>query len=116
MCWCVCVCVCVCIQSVSLGGGYLSSATPSPRSPQIMLNQQKAPYKFSCVERRLNVFLMILFVATLFYHLKLGLQVVLEDYVHNEKAKVVSLALNTLACIFLGAYSIFALVKVAFGG
>jgi succinate dehydrogenase / fumarate reductase membrane anchor subunit len=63
-----------------------------------------------------NVFLMILFVATLFYHLKLGLQVVLEDYVHNEKAKVVSLALNTLACIFLGAYSIFALVKVAFGG
>ncbi|MCD6074926.1 MAG: sdhD [Rhodospirillales bacterium] len=63
-----------------------------------------------------NVFLMVLFVATLFYHLKLGLQVVIEDYVHNEKTKVVSLMLNTFANIFVGAFSIFALVKVAFGG
>jgi succinate dehydrogenase / fumarate reductase membrane anchor subunit len=63
-----------------------------------------------------NVFLMVLFVATLFYHLKLGVQVVLEDYVHDEKAKVVSLMLNTFANIFVGAFSVFALVKVAFGG
>jgi succinate dehydrogenase / fumarate reductase membrane anchor subunit len=63
-----------------------------------------------------NVFLMVLFVATLFYHLKLGLQVVIEDYVHDEKAKVVSLMLNTFANIFVGAFSVFALVKVAFGG
>ena len=63
-----------------------------------------------------NVFLMILFVATLFYHLKLGLQVVIEDYVHREKAKVVSLMINTFANIFVGAFSVFALLKVAFGG
>jgi succinate dehydrogenase / fumarate reductase, membrane anchor subunit len=63
-----------------------------------------------------NVFLMVLLVATLFYHLKLGLQVVLEDYIHNERVKIVSLALNTFGCILVGAYSIFALVKVAFGG
>ncbi len=63
-----------------------------------------------------NVFLMILFVATLFYHLKLGLQVVIEDYVHREKAKLVSLMINTFANIFVGAFSVFALLKVAFGG
>jgi len=63
-----------------------------------------------------NAFLMVLFVGTLFYHLKLGLQIVIEDYVHDEKTKVVSLVLNTFANIFVGAFSIFALVKVAFGG
>lgn len=63
-----------------------------------------------------NVFLMILLVGTLFYHLKLGLQVVIEDYVHDEKTKIVSLALNTFANILVGAYSIFSLLKVAFGG
>jgi len=63
-----------------------------------------------------NAFLMVLFVGTLFYHLKLGLQIVIEDYLHVEKTKVVALMLNTFATIFVGAFSIFALVKVAFGG
>ncbi len=63
-----------------------------------------------------NFPLMALLVIAMFYHLQLGLQVVVEDYVHNEKTKTISLMLNIFACIFLAAYSLAALVKVAFGG
>jgi succinate dehydrogenase / fumarate reductase, membrane anchor subunit len=54
-------------------------------------------------------------VIALFWHMQLGLQVVLEDYVHEEKAKTTLLILNIFVCFFLGAFSLVALVKVAFG-
>ena len=63
-----------------------------------------------------NLFLMALLVVTLFWHMQLGLQMVIEDYVHAEKAKTTLLVLNTLGCFFLGAYSLVALAKIAFGG
>ena len=62
-----------------------------------------------------NLVLMILFVGSLFYHMQLGLQVVIEDYVHGEKKKVTSLVLNLFVAIFFGVSSIVALLKVAFG-
>jgi succinate dehydrogenase / fumarate reductase, membrane anchor subunit len=62
-----------------------------------------------------NFLLMALFVVALFWHMQLGLQVVVEDYVHEEKAKTVLLVLNIFMCFFLGAFSLVALVKVAFG-
>ena len=63
-----------------------------------------------------NLMLMILFVGSLFYHMQLGLQVVIEDYVHGEKTKVMSLVLNLFVAVFFGVSSIIALLKVAFGG
>ena len=63
-----------------------------------------------------NLMLMILFVGSLFYHMQLGLQVVIEDYVHGEKTKVMSLVLNLFVAVFFGVSSIIALFKVAFGG
>ncbi len=58
---------------------------------------------------------MILFVATMFYHSQLGLQVVIEDYVHGEFTRVASLVLMKFAHVALAAAGIFAVLKVAFG-
>jgi len=60
--------------------------------------------------------LLVLLVATLYYHAYLGLQTVIEDYVHDEWLKVSTLVLLKFICILLAAAGIFAVLRVAFGG
>ena len=64
----------------------------------------------------LAAILMVLFLAAGFYHMKLGMQVVIEDYIHTEWRKVAMLVFNAFACIFLGVASILAVLKLSFGG
>jgi succinate dehydrogenase / fumarate reductase membrane anchor subunit len=61
-----------------------------------------------------GVLLVALIVAT-FHHAQLGMQVVIEDYVHGEGTKLVSLLLIKAAALLLGLISIWAVVKLAFG-
>ena len=59
--------------------------------------------------------LLSLFVATLLYHAYLGIQVVVEDYVHTESLKIATLLLVKFAAVLLAAVGIFTALRIAFG-
>jgi succinate dehydrogenase / fumarate reductase membrane anchor subunit len=60
--------------------------------------------------------LWILFVVAAFHHGQLGLQVVIEDYVHGEGAKIVLLMLNTFFAISVAAAGALSILKLSLGG
>jgi succinate dehydrogenase / fumarate reductase membrane anchor subunit len=60
------------------------------------------------------VLLVLLLVAT-FYHAALGLQVVIEDYIHGEVTRLATLLIMRFLCIVFAVRGIFAVLKLALG-
>lgn len=58
---------------------------------------------------------MLLFVFNMIYHMWLGMQVVVEDYVHHELAKILLIMSNTFFCVAVGLVCAYALLKMSFG-
>jgi len=70
---------------------------------------------FAFVAQPLNGVLLLLLVVTMAYHSNLGLQVVIEDYVHAHGARLIALVISRFAHLFLAVAAVYAIIRVGLG-
>jgi succinate dehydrogenase / fumarate reductase membrane anchor subunit len=58
---------------------------------------------------------MLLFIINTVYHMWIGMQEIIVDYVHEDKLKLATLLANTFFCFAIGLASVFAILKLSFG-
>jgi succinate dehydrogenase / fumarate reductase membrane anchor subunit len=59
--------------------------------------------------------ILILFIIASTWHMKIGMQVVIEDYMHNEKLKLASIMANNFFSFAVALASIYAIFKLSSG-
>lgn len=82
----------------------------------IALSGRPYPAAMSLLGNPLVSILMLLFILSACIHMRIGMQVILEDYVHHEGLKVLAVMANTFFAIVVGAASAYAVLKLSFGG
>ena len=69
----------------------------------------------AAVAHPVNAILLIIFLAAMFWHGQLGMQVVIEDYVHPPAKAMIFQLVVIAVCVLAAVASIFAVVRIALG-
>jgi len=67
------------------------------------------------VRSPISSMLLVLLIVATFYHAALGLQVVIEDYIHGEAVRLSALIVMRLLCVVFVVRGILAVLKLALG-
>ena len=82
----------------------------------VTLNGEPYESVVTTLSSPLVALVMLAGVLVTVVHMRIGMQVIIEDYIHVEATKLALLLLNWLFCWGVGLVSAFAILKIAFGG
>ncbi len=80
----------------------------------VLTGMNRAPWKL-LVNPPVIAIIMLLFIGTTVYHMWLGMQVIVEDYVHDELPKILLLMGNTFFCITIALACVYAILQISLG-
>ncbi len=92
---------------------FLAALTPWILGMLVALAGADIGHAFTTLGKPINAIPMALFVLSLFWHAKLGLQVVIEDYIHHRATEIFLQVFVTFACALGALASIYALARIA---